>query len=68
MVFKSGTLREKGPKRTLIAKKIPFFLHFLLKFYRAFQWYLVYFRTLNSLCCTDQTVNQEIGGYLPFFQ
>ncbi len=35
MIFKSGTLREKGPKRILIVKKIPWFFHYLLQKYRA---------------------------------
>ena len=39
-----------------ILENSKFFLHFLLQFYRAFQWYIVCFHTRSGLGCTDQNV------------
>ena len=49
-----------------ILENSKFVLHFL-QFYRAFQWYVVCFHTFIGLGCTDQNVNQEIGGIHHFF-
>ena len=68
-IFQKHCFFKKCPKNlTNFGKFKIFFLHFLLQFYRAFQWYIVCFHTLSTLGCTDQNVNQEIGGYAPFFQ
>ena len=67
-IFQKHCFFKKCPKNLTNFGKFQFFLHFLLQFYRAFQWYIVCFHTLSTLGCTDQNVNQEIGGYAPFFQ
>ena len=66
-IFQKHCFFKKCPKNlTNFGKFKKFFLHFLLQFYRAFQWYIVCFHTLIGLGCTDQNVNQEIGGYVGF--
>ena len=55
-------------KISQILENSKIFLHFLLQFYRAFQWYIVCFHTLNGLGCADQNVNQEIKGCISFFR
>ena len=65
-IFQKHCFFKKCPKNLTNFGKFKFFLHFLLQFYRAFQWYIVCFHTLIGLGCTDQNVNQEIGGYAGF--
>ena len=68
-IFQKHCFFKKCPKNlTNFGKFQIFFLHFLLQFYRAFQWYIICFHTFSTLGCTDQNVNQEIGGYASFFQ
>ena len=68
LIFQKHCFFKKCPKNlTNFGKFEIFFLHFLMQFYRAFQWYIIWFHTLIGLGCTDQNVNQEIGGHLPFF-
>ena len=52
----------------LYSPKYNFFCISCCKFYRAFHWYIVCFLILFGLGCTDQNVNEEIGGYASFFQ
>ena len=57
-IFQKHCFFKKCPKNLTNFGKFKIFLHFLLQFYRAFQWYIVCFHTLSGLGCTDQNVNQ----------
>ena len=65
-LFQKHCFFKNCPKNLTNFEKFKIFLHFLLQFYRALQWYIVCFHTLSGLGCTDQNVNQEIGGYVAF--
>ena len=68
-MFQKHGFFKKCPKNLTNFGKFQFFLlHFLLQFYRAFQWYIVCFHTLSDLGCIDQNVNQEIKGCISFFR
>ena len=68
-IFQKLCFFKKWSKNLTNFEKIPnFFLHFLLQFYTAFQWYIICFHTPNTFGCTNQHVNQEIVGYAPLFQ
>ena len=60
-IFQKQCFFKKSPKNLTNFGKFKIFLHFLLQFYGAFQWYIVCFHTLSGLGCTDQNLNQEIG-------
>ena len=61
-IFQKHCFFKKCPKNlTNFGKFQIFFLHLLLQFYSAFQWYIICFHTFSSLGCTDQNINQEIG-------
>ena len=64
---KNTAFSKNALKIGQILENSNFFLHFLLQFYRAFQWYIIYFHTLRGLGCTDQNINQEIRGCVSFF-
>ena len=68
-IFQKHCFFKKCPKNlTNFGKFKKKFLYFLLQFHRAFQCYIVCSHTLIGLGCTDQNVNQEIGGYVSFFR
>ena len=51
-IFQKHCFFKKSPKNLTNFRKFKFFLHFLLQFYRAFQWYIVCFHILSGLGCT----------------
>ena len=52
-IFQKHCFFKKYPKNITNFEKFKnFFLHFLLKFYRAFKWYIVCFHTLSNIWYT----------------
>ena len=67
-IFQKHCFFKKCPKNLTNFRKVKIFFSFLLQFYRAFQWYIVCFHSLNGLGCTNQNVNQEIRGCISFIR
>ena len=61
-IFQKHCFFQKCPKNLTNFGKFNNFFAFLVAILKGFSWYIVSFYALGGLGCTDQNVNQEIGG------